>query len=284
MGTHIQYSDSNYSSKDIARYLNEQSGCMSVTKIFPTLQGEGPLAGVPVVFVRTSGCNRGDKESPAGCNFCDTKFNLHGSKVMTFSDIIEGVNEAHRKVCDPAWITHIRKWIVLSGGEPMIQPNVAGFVRFAIDNGWGVQIESNGDFLPEDFPDNQYTMLVISPKMGNGQRTYSKMKQTVFNRADCLKYVISADPESPYHLPDLRLIEDWVRNGPRYGWQATGMVYLSPMAIYKTAVADGQAASAWNPDLIDQQATGRNYAYVAALCRKYGFRQNLQAHLFSNIE
>lgn len=48
-----------------------------VTSIFKTLQGEGPYAGFPAVFLRLSGCNFGSKSN--FCNFCF----IEGTPIIT---------------------------------------------------------------------------------------------------------------------------------------------------------------------------------------------------------
>ena len=55
-----------------------------VQEIFPTLQGEGPLAGVPAVFLRLGGCN-------LACSFCDTEF--ESFKEWKLEDIIAEVKK-----------------------------------------------------------------------------------------------------------------------------------------------------------------------------------------------
>ena len=56
---------------------------LEVQHIFPTLQGEGPYAGVPAVFIRLGGCN-------LACTFCDTEF--ESFKVMGVREIVEKVD------------------------------------------------------------------------------------------------------------------------------------------------------------------------------------------------
>ncbi len=66
-----------------------------VHKIFgSTIQGEGAMAGLPVVFVRFTGCNmwdgRPESREESKCPFCDTDF-LHGN-MMTIREIIDDIN------------------------------------------------------------------------------------------------------------------------------------------------------------------------------------------------
>ena len=80
---------------------------MLISEIFFSLQGEGELAGVPSVFVRTSGCN-------LRCNWCDTPYaswNPEGT-AMTVEEIVTAVGRF------PA------RHAVLTGGEPMIAPGI----------------------------------------------------------------------------------------------------------------------------------------------------------------
>ena len=47
--------------------LGGDGSSLEVQELFPTIQGEGPLAGHPAVFIRLGGCN-------LACAFCDTEF------------------------------------------------------------------------------------------------------------------------------------------------------------------------------------------------------------------
>ena len=51
-----------------------------VSEIFYSIAGEGSLAGMPMIFIRLSGCN-------LRCDFCDTKYAWEGGKEMAWRKI-----------------------------------------------------------------------------------------------------------------------------------------------------------------------------------------------------
>lgn len=67
--------DEDYNVKTLPAKLTELNAAydperhLAVTVIFPTIQGEMPFAGMPAVFLRLAGCNRGAKVG-TGCAFC----------------------------------------------------------------------------------------------------------------------------------------------------------------------------------------------------------------------
>src|ERR1041385_8165014 len=80
---------------------------MKIAEIFYSIQGEGKLVGVPSVFVRVSGCN-------LRCVWCDTHYASWEPEGKEIS-----VGEIVRRV--KAFGT---RHIVLTGGEPMIMPEI----------------------------------------------------------------------------------------------------------------------------------------------------------------
>ena len=51
---------------------------LKVNKIFYSIQGEGARVGIPMIFIRLSGCN-------LKCSFCDTDHKIY--KMMSISEI-----------------------------------------------------------------------------------------------------------------------------------------------------------------------------------------------------
>lgn len=82
--------------------------------VFATIQGEGALLGVPMVFVRLAGCS-------VGCPECDTDYSV--SERASESEIVRRV-VACAGVCQWVWIT---------GGEPTthdLRPLIAELARY----------------------------------------------------------------------------------------------------------------------------------------------------------
>lgn len=264
------------------------AGSLVVRTMFYTIQGEGPFAGEPAVFLRLGGCNLGAKGVlAAGCEFCDTDFRLSRSTPMTYVQVLEQAWKLVRHGRDASgdeknyevWANPL---LVVTGGEPMLQRNLAAFCQFAgitsnTTPPWRIQIETNGMYdlpIPQRYIGDQPAItIVVSPKAG-GADHYPKPRDSVLAKAACLKFVLSADPDSwPY---------DCV---PNWALQAGRPIYVSPMAVYKRAMtpAEGEAASAWDDTLIDREATAANYHYAAEYAARHGFRLTIQMQLFASV-
>ncbi len=113
-------------------------------EVFASLEGEGGRQGAPAVFVRLAGCN-------LRCPFCDTKYAWEEGEEETVESLLEKVVEARRRL--PA------KWVVLTGGEPLLQ-NIGPFISALHGTGSLVRVETNGTIDPRPAAD-WYT---LSPK------------------------------------------------------------------------------------------------------------------------
>jgi 7-carboxy-7-deazaguanine synthase len=119
---------------------------VKIAEIFYSVQGEGMLTGTPSVFVRTSGCN-------LRCTWCDTPYTSWAPEGVAMS-VAEIVAEVRRH---PA--THV----VLTGGEPMIQPEVVELAHALHHAGLHVTIETAGTVWAPVVCD----LMSISPKLAN---------------------------------------------------------------------------------------------------------------------
>src|SRR6476620_11430035 len=97
---------------------------MKIAELFHSIQGEGKLVGVPSVFVRASGCN-------LRCTWCDTPY---------ASWEPEGENLAVDEIVSRV-AAHRSKHVVITGGEPMIMPDIAELCE-ALANEHHITIET----------------------------------------------------------------------------------------------------------------------------------------------
>jgi 7-carboxy-7-deazaguanine synthase (Cx14CxxC type) len=147
----------------------------AVKEIFLTLQGEGAQAGRRAVFLRFAGCNlwsgREEDRASAVCQFCDTDFvgtnGQGGGKFASAEALADAVEQCWGR------LHRSNRYIVITGGEPMLQLDVA-LIRALQDRGFEVGVESNGTLAAPPGID----WLCISPKAGSQvvQRSGQELK------------------------------------------------------------------------------------------------------------
>lgn len=218
---------------------------LAVNSIFYTIQGEGPFAGSPAVFVRLAGCN-------LQCPMCDTEYTTR--QQMGWPQVIETVqNESY-------FTTDKKGLVVITGGEPFRQ-NLYPLVSNLLTHGFKVQIETNGTLycdLPFDHPD---LTIVCSPKAG-------AINKKLAPHIAALKYVATMDSleDSPDGLPTHALEHP---NGgmlarPPQGWQGT--IFLQPVDEKNTV------------------KNNRNLTAVVKSCMDNGYRLCLQVHKIIGVD
>ncbi len=152
---------------------------MKISEIFYSLQGEGFLAGVPSIFIRLAGC-------PVKCTWCDTKYawDRQAGQDLNIEQIIR----------------QTKKWdcshIVITGGEPFIEPDLAKLTQKLKAGGKHITIETVGmDFIP----DLECDLMSISPKLSNSGQP-NMINTDVLNRLIAsydyqLKFVIDNEKD-----------------------------------------------------------------------------------------
>jgi len=119
---------------------------MKVSEIFHSIQGEGKLAGMPSVFIRTSGCN-------LRCTWCDTPYSSWTPEGETVS-----VDEVMERLALYG-STHA----VVTGGEPLVDPDVPALTHRLREAGYHVTLETAATV----WRDVHCDLASISPKLGN---------------------------------------------------------------------------------------------------------------------
>lgn len=95
----------------------------NLVEIFDSLQGEGRNTGRPVTFVRFAGCN-------LSCPWCDTSVKKRFS--LSKEELLAEVKSRNPKS------------VILTGGEPTIQKEMAELVRALKGEGYWIGVETNG--------------------------------------------------------------------------------------------------------------------------------------------
>jgi len=98
---------------------------MRITEIYQSVQGESSFAGLPCVFVRTTGCD-------LRCEWCDSEFTFTGGTRMTLDEIM---GEVEKYDCC---------LVELTGGEPLLQAEIYELATRLADAGHTVLIETGG--------------------------------------------------------------------------------------------------------------------------------------------
>jgi len=221
---------------------------MRVAELFHSIQGEGKLVGVPSVFVRASGCN-------LRCTWCDTPY---ASWEPEGPDV--AVEQIVRQVA--AFKT---RHVILTGGEPMIMPDIVPLARALKDRGHHITVETAATVfkpLPLD-------LASLSPKLANStpwdrhggkfaaaherQRINVPVIQEFIDASPNvqLKFVVSDEQD----LAEIHALLDRLK-----GWQPSD-VLLMPEGVEATT--------------LDNRAE-----WMADVCKRTGFRYCPRLHVY----
>jgi 7-carboxy-7-deazaguanine synthase len=218
---------------------------LKIAEIFHSIQGEGALVGTPSVFVRTSGCN-------LRCGWCDTPY---------ASWAPEGEEVALEEIL-AAVARYRAHYVVVTGGEPMIAPQIAPLSEALRQMGLHVTIETAGTvFAPVDCH-----LMSISPKLSNStpfgrdedrwvtQHDRLRLQPAVLKRLMAayeyqLKFVVVEEDD----LAEIRDLMAEVRANPQ-------RVVLMPEGT--------------DPQVLRERA-----AWLVEICKQEGFRFTPRLHI-----
>ena len=120
-----------------------------ITEIFYSLQGETSTIGLPVAFIRLTGC-------PLRCLYCDTEYAFHGGEKYTLEDILTRVASFNTT------------YVTVTGGEPLAQPLCLPLLTQLCDAGYRVSLETSGA-LPIQGVDPRVAVILDLKTPGSGE-------------------------------------------------------------------------------------------------------------------
>ena len=187
---------------------------LTINEIFHSIQGESSFAGRPCVFVRLTACD-------LRCRWCDTPYAFHEGRKMTVDEVVADV-EARR--CPTVEVT---------GGEPLLQPDVYPLMQRLLDAGKTVLIETGGHRSIANVPDGVIRIIDVKcPGSGesakNDWSNFGHLKnsdEVKFVIADRIDYEFARDVVLRENLParvnavlfspvhgelDAKLLSEWV--------------------------------------------------------------------------
>jgi 7-carboxy-7-deazaguanine synthase len=225
---------------------------MRIAEIFHSIQGEGLLAGVPSIFIRTSGCN-------LRCDWCDTRYaswKPEGPE-MSVEEILKKLTEWN---CDH---------VVLTGGEPMIAPDLPELASLLKKQNKHITIETAGTILPNGI---SCDLASISPKLSNSTPAASR------DPAWAKKH------EATRLQPEV--ISEWIR---KYPFQLKFVVSTeSDLAEINNLLSRLPPVPSDRillmPEGIDVKTLAARSPWLVEICKREGFRfcPRLQIELFGH--
>src|SRR5688572_9328123 len=144
---------------------------LTINEIFHSIQGESTHSGRPCVFVRLTACD-------LRCSWCDTPYAFHEGRKMSVDDVVQQV-EAYG--CSTVEVT---------GGEPLLQPDVYPLMQRLLAAGHNVLLETGGHRSIENVPQDVIRIVDVKcPGSGEADKNHWP-NLDMLTRSDEVKFVI----------------------------------------------------------------------------------------------
>ena len=192
-----------------------------VVEIFDSIDGEGIRTGALASFIRLAGCN-------LRCTYCDTLYALYGEQEpcmyeeMEADEILRRMNRNYMRV-------------TLTGGEPLLAPGADLLVNRLADEGFEVNIETNGAVDVHSFLERirrkERVFFTVDYKLPGSGMEHKMLKSNFrgLRSCDVIKFVCA-------DLHDMEVMKEKIREFTAEGKQPhmfAGAVFesLEPKAL-----------------------------------------------------
>lgn len=200
---------------------------MRIIEIFGSVQGEGPDAGLPTVFIRSARCN-------LRCVWCDSEYTFGGGEEIALDEVL-------RRALDyglPA--------ACITGGEPTLQPEAPALAQALLDRGRSVSLFTNGTRPLAPFPREVRKVVDLKPPSALvGERVHWEHLACLDDK-DVIKFVLRDARDYAWALATAReagaLVpagERWVRPaGKPQTWLAPSFGDIEPKTLVEWMTRD----------------------------------------------
>jgi 7-carboxy-7-deazaguanine synthase len=154
---------------------------MKINEIYYSIQGEGILIGLPMVFIRTSGCN-------LRCKWCDTKYAYDEGEEIGYKELLNQIK------------IFPTKYVCITGGEPLKQEETPLLIELLCNEGYEICLETNGSISIEGLPNTDAMIISLDikcPSSGMQKKMYFSNLE-MLEPKDQLKFVIEDEEDYEY--------------------------------------------------------------------------------------
>jgi 7-carboxy-7-deazaguanine synthase len=145
---------------------------LTINEIFYSIQGESTRAGLPCVFVRLTACD-------LRCRWCDTPYAFTEGRKTSVERVLEEVGGIDCPLVE------------VTGGEPLLQPDVYPLMDRLLDAGKTVLLETGGH-LPLDRVPAAVVKVMDVKCPGSGESAKNRLENlALLSSQDEVKFVIA---------------------------------------------------------------------------------------------
>ncbi len=161
---------------------------MKLYEIYTSIQGETQYAGLPCTLVRFAACD-------LRCSYCDTEYAFTGGQEVTLDSIVADVEARAVPL------------VLLTGGEPLLQPELPALCSALLARGFVVMIETGGHRDLSLLPAGVVLIANLkTPGSGESHRMHWENLSRLSPR-DAVKFVITSEDDYAWAREQIRVHE-----------------------------------------------------------------------------
>jgi 7-carboxy-7-deazaguanine synthase len=158
---------------------------ITISEIYPAIQGETSHVGEPCTIVRLAGCN-------LDCSWCDTPQSREKGREVSIEEVVQTCKKIGLRL------------VLVTGGEPLLQKDTLDLLEKLVKSGFQVHLETNGS-LPLDSIPNEVVVILDIKCPGSGMKdkmNFENLKKLRYS--DEVKFIISNRGDFDYALSLVR--------------------------------------------------------------------------------